>query len=131
MAPAAGLAHAAGIQALAGYKLSDALADRWHRDSRRPCRRRDSAPARRARLAGRPQPTLALIELARQRPELLTDRGLVDHTTSFDPRNPDPATLFIYEPLERDAIIALFDRWGEIDRSHRKLAHRGSYEGLV
>ena len=33
--------------------------------------------------------------------------------------------------LERDAIIALFDRWGEIDRSHRKLAHRGSYEGLV
>jgi len=32
---------------------------------------------------------------------------------------------------ERDAIVALFDAWGEIDRSHRKLAHRGSYEGLV
>ena len=32
---------------------------------------------------------------------------------------------------ERDAIIALFDAWGEIDRSHRKLAHRGSYEQLV
>jgi len=28
---------------------------------------------------------------------------------------------------ERAAIIALFDAWGEIDRSHRKLAHRGSY----
>ena len=27
---------------------------------------------------------------------------------------------------ERDAIIALFDQWGDIDRSHRKLAHRGS-----
>ncbi|MCA1698732.1 MAG: integrase core domain-containing protein [Actinobacteria bacterium] len=32
---------------------------------------------------------------------------------------------------ERAAIIALFDTWGEIDRSHRKLAHRGSYEQLV
>jgi putative transposase len=32
---------------------------------------------------------------------------------------------------ERDAIIALFDQWGEVDRSHRKLAHRGSYEQLV
>jgi hypothetical protein len=32
---------------------------------------------------------------------------------------------------ERAAIIALFDQWGEVDRSHRKLAHRGSYEQLV
>jgi putative transposase len=28
---------------------------------------------------------------------------------------------------EADAILALFDEWGETDRSHRKLAHRGSY----
>jgi putative transposase len=28
---------------------------------------------------------------------------------------------------ERHAILGLFDQWGEIDRSHRKLAHRGSY----
>jgi transposase InsO family protein len=27
---------------------------------------------------------------------------------------------------ERAAIVALFEDWGEIDRSHRKLAHRGS-----
>jgi putative transposase len=27
---------------------------------------------------------------------------------------------------ERQAIIDIFDEWGEIDRSHRKLAHRGS-----
>jgi putative transposase len=27
---------------------------------------------------------------------------------------------------ERDAIVELFDEWAEIDRSHRKLAHRGS-----
>jgi putative transposase len=28
---------------------------------------------------------------------------------------------------EVDQIVALFHQWGEIDRSHRKLAHRGSY----
>ena len=27
---------------------------------------------------------------------------------------------------ENDAIVALVEDWGEIDRSHRKLAHRGS-----
>jgi len=32
---------------------------------------------------------------------------------------------------ELDAIVAVFDAWGEIDRSHRKLAHRGSREQLV
>ncbi len=32
---------------------------------------------------------------------------------------------------ERAAILALFEVWGEIDRSHRKLAHRGSRLGLV
>jgi putative transposase len=30
-------------------------------------------------------------------------------------------------PEEVEAILALFDEWGETDRSHRKLAHRGSY----
>ena len=28
-------------------------------------------------------------------------------------------------------IVALFGQWGEVDRSHRKLAHRGSYLGQV
>ena len=28
-------------------------------------------------------------------------------------------------------ILALFDQWGETDRSHRKLAHRGSYTHRV
>ncbi len=32
---------------------------------------------------------------------------------------------------ERDAILGLFEAWGEIDRSHRKLAHRGSRLGVV
>ena len=27
-------------------------------------------------------------------------------------------------------ILAIAEQWGPVDRSHRKLAHRGSYEGL-
>jgi putative transposase len=34
-------------------------------------------------------------------------------------------------PTEVAAILDLFEQWGEIDRSHRKLAHRGSYLGRV
>jgi putative transposase len=34
-------------------------------------------------------------------------------------------------PEEAEEILALFDEWGETDRSHRKLAHRGSYLGRV
>ena len=34
-------------------------------------------------------------------------------------------------PWERAAIIGLFEGWHEIDKSHRKLAHRGSRLGLV
>jgi putative transposase len=30
-------------------------------------------------------------------------------------------------PEEITAILELFEQWGDIDRSHRKLAHRGSY----
>jgi hypothetical protein len=34
-------------------------------------------------------------------------------------------------PAEIDAILDVVERWGQVDRCHRKLAHRGSYEGLV
>ena len=34
-------------------------------------------------------------------------------------------------PAEIDAILEIAERWGTTDRSHRKLAHRGSYENLV
>ncbi|MGH2843825.1 MAG: transposase [Solirubrobacteraceae bacterium] len=34
-------------------------------------------------------------------------------------------------PQEVEAILALACEWGEIDASHRKLAHRGSYLGRV
>jgi transposase InsO family protein len=32
---------------------------------------------------------------------------------------------------EREAIIAVFEAWADTDRSHRKLAHRGSRIGMV
>jgi putative transposase len=34
-------------------------------------------------------------------------------------------------PEEVSASLELFEGWGEVDRSHRKLAHRGSYIGMV
>lgn len=34
-------------------------------------------------------------------------------------------------PAEEAEILALFNEWGEVDRSHRKLAHRGSYLSRV
>ena len=39
--------------------------------------------------------------------------------------------LHAITPFERRAILELFERWGDIDGGYRKLAHRGSYEGLV
>jgi len=41
------------------------------------------------------------------------------------------AALHGLRPAEEQAILELFEEWGDIDRSHRKLAHRGSYLGLV
>jgi putative transposase len=32
---------------------------------------------------------------------------------------------------EIDAILSLIETWGPVDRTHRKLAHRGSYLGIV
>jgi transposase InsO family protein len=32
-------------------------------------------------------------------------------------------------PAEEDEIVAVFDEWADVDRSHRKLAHRGSWLG--
>lgn len=34
-------------------------------------------------------------------------------------------------PEEAEEILALFEEWSEVDRSHRKLAHRGSYLSRV
>jgi putative transposase len=46
-------------------------------------------------------------------------------------RSPGGAPVHGILPEEATEILALFDQWGEVDRSHRKLAHRGSYLGRV
>jgi len=46
-------------------------------------------------------------------------------------RRPDGSPLHGLLAEEAAQILALFEEWGETDRSHRKLAHRGSYLGLV
>src|SRR5450755_3269621 len=38
---------------------------------------------------------------------------------------------FTGQPSEEQAILDLIEEWGQVDRSHRKLAHRGSYTGVV
>jgi hypothetical protein len=49
---------------------------------------------------------------------------LIDKTPGGSPMHGLP-------PEEETEILALFDEWGETDRSHRKLAHRCSYLGRI
>ena len=41
--------------------------------------------------------------------------------------DPGGSPLHDLLPEETAEILALYDEWGTTDRSHRKLAHRGSY----
>jgi hypothetical protein len=52
-------------------------------------------------------------------------------TGSLDDRRPvgDPVHRIL--EWEEQAILELIDEWAIVDRSHRKLAHRGSYTGRV
>jgi hypothetical protein len=49
----------------------------------------------------------------------------------LDDAPPDGNPLHGILPWECEAILELFEAWGGIDRSHRKLAHRGSRIDLV
>ncbi len=49
----------------------------------------------------------------------------------LDDRAPGGSPIHGILDWEQDEIVALFDEWGDTDRSHRKLAHRGSYEHRV
>jgi putative transposase len=46
-------------------------------------------------------------------------------------RRPGGQAVHALRPEEIEAILRLADEWGEIDGSHRKLAHRGSYLARV
>jgi transposase InsO family protein len=58
-------------------------------------------------------------------------RARLRETGSLDDRRPvgDPVHRIL--EWEEQAILALIEQWGLVDRSHRKLAHRGSYVGRV
>lgn len=53
------------------------------------------------------------------------------HHGCLDDRSPGGNPIHGLLEWERVEILALFDDWGDIDRSHRKLAYRGSYEVWV
>jgi hypothetical protein len=46
---------------------------------------------------------------------------------TLEDRTPGGVALHALTPFEIDAVLAIAEQWGEVDRSHRKLAHRGSY----
>ncbi len=64
--------------------------------------------------------------------ELRAHRWSVRRATgALADRRPGGAAVHGLLDDEVAEIVALYNEWGEIDRSHRKLAHRGSYLGRV
>ena len=55
---------------------------------------------------------------------------LREHGTLED-RDPGGGAVHGLLAWEDQAILDLIETWGPVDRSHRKLAHRGSYTGTV
>ena len=49
----------------------------------------------------------------------------------LEDRKPGGVALHALRPSEIAEILAVVEQWGPVDCSHRKLAHRGSYEGRV
>jgi len=56
-------------------------------------------------------------------------RATVDRLADAKPGPVEAAHALL--DWERDAVVKLAEEWGEVDRSHRKLAHRGSRLDLV
>ena len=50
---------------------------------------------------------------------------------TLEDRAPGGVALHALTPIEVAEILAVTEEWGPVDRSHRKLAHRGSYLGRV
>jgi hypothetical protein len=52
-------------------------------------------------------------------------------TGSLEDKDPGGGAVHGILDWEEQAILDLIETWGEVDLSHRKLAHRGSYVGAV
>ena len=68
----------------------------------------------------------AVLELGRVRTHRWVDRAGRD---ALADRRPGGTPVHGLLPEETEQILAVFEQWSEVDRSHRKLAHRGSYLG--
>ena len=58
-------------------------------------------------------------------------RARLRNTGTLEDRDPGGGAVHGILPWEERAILDLIEEWGWVDRSHRKLAHRGSYTGTV
>ena len=58
-------------------------------------------------------------------------RAKLRETGSLDDLAPVGEPVHRLLPIEEQAILDLIEQWGWVDRSHRKLAHRGSYTATV
>jgi putative transposase len=58
-------------------------------------------------------------------------RARLRETGSLEDRAPVGTAVHRLLAREEQAILELIEQWGWVDRSHRKLAHRGSYTGAV
>ena len=58
-------------------------------------------------------------------------RAKLAETGTLEDLSPGGNPVHRIVPSEEEAILGLIEEWGEVDRSHRKLAHRGSYLGMV
>ena len=58
-------------------------------------------------------------------------RARLRETGTLEDRPPVGAAVHRLLSWEEQAILELIEQWGWVDRSHRKLAHRGSYTGTV
>ncbi len=58
-------------------------------------------------------------------------RQRLRETGSLEDGRPGGGAVHGILACEEQAILDLIETWGPVDRSHRKLAHRGSYTGVV
>jgi hypothetical protein len=58
-------------------------------------------------------------------------RAKLAATGALEDLPPDGNPVHRILPWEEEAILDVIEQWGEVDRSHRKLAYRGSYIGKV
>ena len=70
----------------------------------------------------------ATLELDRGRVWRWTQRRSAGRLDDARPGGNPIHSILEWEEAE---ILAVFDEWADVDRSHRKLAHRGSYEARV